>query len=432
MALALDGDQRPRPRGRLVHRLAGRDRHRHDATARRGSSRSGRGRVHEALDAGKIVIVAGFQGVSTDDATSRRSAAAAPTRPRSRSRRRSHADVCEIYTDVDGVFTADPRIVPERAQARRRSRTRRCSSWRRAARASWRCARSSTLATTECKIHVRSSFNDAEGTWIVKEEDMLEQAIISGIAHDTSEAKVTIRARARPARRRRRAPSAPLADAGINIDMIVQNTSVAGLADISFTLPRGRARRRRADPRASSRSEIGAAGFTCERRHRQGLGRRRRHAAATRASRPTSSRRSPTPASTSRSSRPRRSASRASCRASDAERAVNVLHERLKLADVFYDASDVGRASSPRGRRRLAHSLAMRDRLALGRLARGRRLRPIEAAPGLPLAAEPLELVALQRTSVYDLVLRSPASSSAFCTRQHGCPSIFTQRFEQR
>ena len=88
----------------------------------------------------------------------------------------------------------------------------------------------------DVKLHVRSSFNESEGTWVMQEEDMLEQAIISGVAHDTAEAKVTIRRvpdRPGVAGRTFR----PLAEAGINIDMIVQNTSVDGLADISFTLP---------------------------------------------------------------------------------------------------------------------------------------------------------------------------------------------------
>src|SRR5260370_26293837 len=86
-------------------------------------------------------------------------------------------------------------------------------------------------------VHVRSSFSDAEGTWVVNEEVGLERAIISGIAHDTSEAKATIRGvpdlpgiAARVFR--------PLADAGVNVDMIVQNVSAEGHTDISFTLPK--------------------------------------------------------------------------------------------------------------------------------------------------------------------------------------------------
>jgi aspartate kinase len=110
---------------------------------------------------------------------------------------------------------------------------------------------------------VRSSFKPDEGTWILREEDMLEQAIISGIAHDTSEAKVTIRKvpdRPGVAGRTFR----PLADSGINIGEIVQNTSVAGLADISFTLPENELGR--AEPILEELSrDIGAEGFNFDR-----------------------------------------------------------------------------------------------------------------------------------------------------------------------
>ena len=123
----LDGDHRPRPRGDLVHRLAGRDRHRHEPRQGDASSRCARGRVREAIEAGQIAIVAGFQGVSTDDDVTTLGRGGSDTTAVALAAALD-ADVCEIYTDVDGVFTADPRIVPERAQAARRSPTRRCSS----------------------------------------------------------------------------------------------------------------------------------------------------------------------------------------------------------------------------------------------------------------------------------------------------------------
>ena len=217
-------------------------------------------RVQEALDEGKIVIVAGFQGVSTSldvttlgrggsDTTAVALAAAL------------HADVCEIYTDVTGVFTADPRIV---ATARKVNQVTFEEMLELAASGARVLAlRSVEYARTHgVKIHVRSSFLPEEGTWVVKEEDMLEQAIISGVAHDTSEAKVTIRAvpdQVGIAARTFRA----LADAQINIDMIVQNTSTAGLADISFTLPENELQR--AEPViAKFAHEIGAGGYVCE------------------------------------------------------------------------------------------------------------------------------------------------------------------------
>ncbi|MFI6297902.1 aspartate kinase [Nonomuraea sp. NPDC050790] len=204
------------------------------------------GRIREALDHGRIAIVAGFQGVSQDtkdittlgrggsDTTAVALAASL------------EADVCEIYTDVDGIFTADPRIVPaarkipkisyeemmEMAACGAKILHLRCVEY----------ARRFNLP-----IHVRSSFSTKEGTWVVSdpytpneasEGTEMEQPIISGVAHDRSEAKITV-------------VGVPdkvgeaahifktLADAEINIDMIVQNVSAAatGRTDISFTLP---------------------------------------------------------------------------------------------------------------------------------------------------------------------------------------------------
>ena len=198
-------------------------------------------RIREAIDGGAIAIVAGFQGISQDtkdvttlgrggsDTTAVALAAALD------------ADVCEIYTDVDGVFSADPRVVPnarklktvtyeemlELAAAGAKVLHLRCVEYAR---------------RFDLPIHVRSSFSSHEGTWVVKDhpegEDM-EQAIISGIAHDKSEAKITVVGvpdRTGVAARIFQA----VADADINIDMIVQNVSAAatGLTDISFTLPK--------------------------------------------------------------------------------------------------------------------------------------------------------------------------------------------------
>ena len=191
-------------------------------------------RVLEALDAGKIVIVAGFQGVSTDfevtslgrggsDTTAVALAAAL------------NADMCEINTDVDGVFTADPRIVPE-------ARKLHAVSYEEMLELAASGAKVLMLRSVEYArnhnvlVHVRSSFTDAEGTWIKKEDERMEQAIISGIAHDTSEAKVTVLGvpdQPGVAARMFR----PLADEGINIDMIVQNVSADGRTDVSFTIP---------------------------------------------------------------------------------------------------------------------------------------------------------------------------------------------------
>jgi aspartate kinase len=192
-------------------------------------------RIHEALDSGAIVLVAGFQGVSTafevttlgrggSDATAVALSAALG------------ADVCEIYTDVDGVFSADPRIVPE---ARKLDQVGYEDMLELAAGG----ARVLMLRSVEfarnhgVRIHVRSSFTDADGTWVLPQEELMEQPIISGIAHDTSEAEVTIVA----------VPDRPgiaahvfraLAEEGVNVDMIVQNVSADGHTDISFTVPK--------------------------------------------------------------------------------------------------------------------------------------------------------------------------------------------------
>ena len=199
------------------------------------------GRIVEALNDGAIAIVAGFQGINQDtndvttlgrggsDTTAVALAAALD------------ADVCEIYTDVDGVYTADPRIVPaarkldsvtyeemlELAASGAKVLHLRCVEYAR---------------RYDLPIHVRSSFSNLEGTWVVKDHPEganMEQAIIAGVAHDKSEAKITIVGvpdRTGVAAR----IFQTIADADINIDMIVQNVSAAatGLTDISFTLPK--------------------------------------------------------------------------------------------------------------------------------------------------------------------------------------------------
>jgi aspartate kinase len=205
------------------------------------------GRIQASVDEGNIAIVAGFQGVSQEskdittlgrggsDTTAVALAAALD------------AEVCEIYTDVDGVFTADPRVVKsakkidwisfedmlELASSGSKVLLHRCVEYAR---------------RYNIPIHVRSSFSGLPGTWVSSEpqggysgqgEMPVEQALISGVAHDTSEAKVTVVG----------VPDKPgeaaaifrvIAQAEINVDMVVQNVSAAstGLTDISFTLPK--------------------------------------------------------------------------------------------------------------------------------------------------------------------------------------------------
>jgi aspartate kinase len=216
------------------------------------------GRIRQTLDEGAVAIVAGFQGVSQDtkeittlgrgasDTTAVALAAALG------------ADVCEIYTDVDGVFTADPRIVPT---ARRIPQISYAEMLEMAACGAkvlhLRCVEYARRYSVP--IHVRSSFSTKPGTWVADpevmrkavaagvadvpsrsfEEGEMEQPIISGVAHDRSEAKITVVAVPDKVGEAARIFTT-LADAEINIDMIVQNVSgvATGRTDISFTLPR--------------------------------------------------------------------------------------------------------------------------------------------------------------------------------------------------
>jgi aspartate kinase len=199
------------------------------------------GRIQEALSEGAIAIVAGFQGISQDtkdvttlgrggsDTTAVALAAAL------------EADVCEIYTDVDGIFSADPRVVPNARKLKTVTYEEMLELAASGAKVlHLRCVE--YARRYDLPIHVRSSFTTNEGTWVVKDHSQggeMEQAIIAGIAHDKSEAKITIVGvpdRTGVAARIFQA----IADADINIDMIVQNVSAAatGLTDISFTLPK--------------------------------------------------------------------------------------------------------------------------------------------------------------------------------------------------
>jgi len=199
------------------------------------------GRIRDAIGDGHIVIVAGFQGVSQQtkeittlgrggtDTTAVALAAAL------------NADVCEIYTDVDGVFTADPRIVPSAQKLDKVSYEEMLELAACGAKIlHLRCVE--YARRYHIPIHVRSSFSHNEGTWVVDdptEGNTMEQAIIAGVAHDRSEAKITVVGVPDKVGEAARIFDA-LASAEINLDMIVQNISAAatGLTDISFTLPR--------------------------------------------------------------------------------------------------------------------------------------------------------------------------------------------------
>jgi aspartate kinase len=198
------------------------------------------GRITEALSEGHIAIVAGFQGVSQDtkDITTMGRGASDTTAVALAAA--MGAEVCEIYTDVDGVFTADPRIVRAARQIPRISYEEMLEMAACGAKVlALRCVEYARQYNVP--VHVRSSFSQREGTWIMDlpEGATVEQAIISGIAHDRSEAKVTVVGVPDKVGEAARIFQA-LAEAEINIDMIVQNVSAVatGLTDISFTLPK--------------------------------------------------------------------------------------------------------------------------------------------------------------------------------------------------
>ncbi len=200
------------------------------------------GRIENAIRQGAIAIVAGFQGVSQDtkDITTLGRGASDTTAVALAAA--LGAEVCEIYSDVDGVFSADPRLV---AKARKLDRVSTEEMLEMAA-----CgAKILHLRCVEyarrygIPVHVRSSFSQTEGTWILPDPpegaEVMEQAIIAGIAHDRSEAKITVVGVPDKVGEAARIFEA-LADVEINLDMVVQNVSASatGLTDISFTLPR--------------------------------------------------------------------------------------------------------------------------------------------------------------------------------------------------
>ncbi len=198
------------------------------------------GRIVNALKDDAIAIVAGFQGVSqtTKDVTTLGRGASDTTAVALAAA--MGADYCEIYSDVDGVFTADPRIVRTARKLDRLSTEEMLEMAASGAKIlHLRCVE--YARRYNMPVHVRSSFSQKEGTWIIPttEDNQMEQAIIVGVAHDRSEAKITVVGVPDKVGEAARIFEA-LAAVEINIDMVVQNISAAatGLTDISFTLPR--------------------------------------------------------------------------------------------------------------------------------------------------------------------------------------------------
>ena len=216
-------------------------------------------RIHAALDEGKIVLVAGFQGVSTGFEITTLGRGGSDTTAVALASALG-AECCEIFTDVEGVYTADPRVVPG-------ARKLPVVTYEEMLEMSASGAKVMALRSVEfarnhgVRLHVRSTFSESPGTWIREEDEkLLEKAIISGVTHDTSEAKLTVMGvpdRPGVAARIFRA----LADSGVNIDMIVQNVSAEGLTDISFTMPKSDLRV--AEPILQlGCTEVGARGWT--------------------------------------------------------------------------------------------------------------------------------------------------------------------------
>ena len=217
-------------------------------------------RIRKALDAGRVAVVGGAQGVSVDKDVTFLGRGGTDTTAVALAQALG-ADACEIYTDVSGVFTADPRVVPEARRLRRVSfeeMLEMCAAGcPKPAMRSVEFARNHGVA-----LHVRSAFTWEPGTWIDEEDPTMEQAIVSAVISDTSAAKLTVTGvpdRVGVAARLFRS----LADRSVNVDMVEQNVSSAGNTDISFTVPHEDLASARAVVE-SLEEEIGASGVTAD------------------------------------------------------------------------------------------------------------------------------------------------------------------------
>jgi aspartate kinase len=191
-------------------------------------------RLQATLNGGGVPVVAGFQGMSVDRDVTTLGRGGSDTTAVALAAVLD-ADVCEIYTDVPGVFSADPRIVPEAHKLARVSYEEMLEMAATGGRVLM--LRSVEFARNhQVKLHVRSSFTWEPGTWVEEEDASMEDAIVTAVTHDVTEAKVTVIG----------VPDRPglaaqlfrgLAERHVNVDMIVQNTSLHGTTDISFTVP---------------------------------------------------------------------------------------------------------------------------------------------------------------------------------------------------
>lgn len=192
-------------------------------------------KILRSLKAGEVVVVAGFQGVDEDDNITTLGRGGSDTSAVALAAF-LQAEACEIYTDVEGVFTTDPAICPEAKKLERISYDEMIE-----------------LASTGAKVleirsvefakkysvpvHVRCTFSDSPGTWLVKEDESMDDVLVSGVSYDKNEAKITlVRVPDRPGLAAQ--IFGPIADAHIVVDMIIQNASEEGTTDLTFTVPK--------------------------------------------------------------------------------------------------------------------------------------------------------------------------------------------------
>ena len=190
-------------------------------------------RIKRALKAGEIVVVAGFQGVDEEDNITTLGRGGSDTSAVAMAAA-LQANVCEIYTDVEGVFTADPGICPKARKLDRISYEEMIEMASTGAKVLQ--IRSVELAKNfAVPVHVRSSFSEAEGTWVIEEDKNMDSVLVSGVTYDKDEAKITLlKVPDRPGLAAQ--IFSPIAEAHIVVDMIIQNASEDGTTDLTFTV----------------------------------------------------------------------------------------------------------------------------------------------------------------------------------------------------
>src|SRR5215510_12533481 len=217
-------------------------------------------RLLGTVDGGAVAVVAGFQGVDGEGSITTLGRGGSDTSAVALAAALK-ADVCEIYTDVDGVYTSDPRVVPRARKLERIAYDEMLELASLGAKVLQ--IRSVEFAKRyRVPVHVRSSFNEGEGTWVVEEESAMEEVSVAGVAHDRDQAKLTVqRVPDRPGVAAR--VFGPIARANIVVDMIIQNASADGTTDLTFTVPRGDHDRARATLESTAK-EIGAQGVASQ------------------------------------------------------------------------------------------------------------------------------------------------------------------------